>query len=826
MAATLSSAPRGDVVGQNQWLKEAIVNIKRNAYGLRKAMDEDNVKDALRYSAAMLGELRTSSLGPQKYYEMYMQVSDQLHFLTEYFADEHRKGRSYADLYELVQHAGNLLPRLYLLCTVGACYIRSRQAPAKLILRDVAELCRGVQHPTRGLFLRAYLVQAYRSLLPATGSPYESPEGGNVEDAADFLLLNFTEMNKLWVRLQHQGGSADQGRRETERRELADLVGKNLTYISQLEGLTFAAYQNRVLPRVLEQVVSCRDELAQQYLMQALILAFPDDFHLGTLGTLLDALPGLQPGVKVATVLSSLLDRLASYAGANPTAVGQMTEQDAFGTLAGVALRVTQRHPDTLVADVAGMYAALLAFAGTVYPERLEHVDMVLGNCHDALRSRGTVPAGKAEREVVALLSTPLNKYDVVTVLGLKQYPAVLSLLRPNMQREVALNIAQSLLRRGARISSAEHAGLLLGLLAPLLHDVDGIELDSSDIEDDSALVARVVHVMVAADSDEQHRVLDVLQAALVRGSPERQRHTLPTVAFVALKTFRDVAEGKAQAKEFPAEAWAKRVHAAVSALAAVPAADAALALFLVAAAVASESARLELVTYDLFEQAFLLYEESVPDSRRQASALAAIVGTLHRCRVLDADARGALVHKAAGYCSKLLRRADQCLAVLAVSHLYYQEEGAEEGAEETDASQSDATGAHPAPPGTGQDPPPHPAVRDGAAVLSCLKRALRITHAQQQQLLQTGRGELEGPGFLFVEILNHYLYYYERGVAAITLSALQNMVDLVASELSSEACKESETLQTFYANTLDHVRRQQGGDGAGLYAGLRLGAH
>lgn len=47
--------------------------------------DEDNVKDALRYSAAMLGELRTSSLGPQKYYEMYMQVSDQLHFLTVRF---------------------------------------------------------------------------------------------------------------------------------------------------------------------------------------------------------------------------------------------------------------------------------------------------------------------------------------------------------------------------------------------------------------------------------------------------------------------------------------------------------------------------------------------------------------------------------------------------------------------------------------------------------------------------------------------------------------------------------------------------------------------
>ena len=42
----------------------------------------------------------------------------------------------------------------------GACYIRSRQAPAKAILRDCAEMCKGVQHPTRGLFLRAYLCQA------------------------------------------------------------------------------------------------------------------------------------------------------------------------------------------------------------------------------------------------------------------------------------------------------------------------------------------------------------------------------------------------------------------------------------------------------------------------------------------------------------------------------------------------------------------------------------------------------------------------------------------------------------------------------------------
>ena len=50
----------------------------RSALRSRPAQDEDNLREALRYSAAMLGELRTSYLAPQKYYELYMQVFDQL----------------------------------------------------------------------------------------------------------------------------------------------------------------------------------------------------------------------------------------------------------------------------------------------------------------------------------------------------------------------------------------------------------------------------------------------------------------------------------------------------------------------------------------------------------------------------------------------------------------------------------------------------------------------------------------------------------------------------------------------------------------------------
>ena len=115
-----------------------------------------------------------------------------------------------SDLYELVQYAGNIVPRLYLLITVGTVYIKTNEYSRKDILRDLVEMCRGVQHPLRGLFLRNYLLQCTRNVLPDTLEPGQFAEGqdpGRIDDSIDFIQLNFAEMNKLWVRMQHQGHS-------------------------------------------------------------------------------------------------------------------------------------------------------------------------------------------------------------------------------------------------------------------------------------------------------------------------------------------------------------------------------------------------------------------------------------------------------------------------------------------------------------------------------------------------------------------------------------------------------------------------------------------
>lgn len=65
-----------------------------------------------------------------------------------------------------LRYAGNIVPRLYLMITVGSVYMAVPDAPVKEIMKDMLEMSRGVQHPTRGLFLRHYLSGQTRDCLP------------------------------------------------------------------------------------------------------------------------------------------------------------------------------------------------------------------------------------------------------------------------------------------------------------------------------------------------------------------------------------------------------------------------------------------------------------------------------------------------------------------------------------------------------------------------------------------------------------------------------------------------------------------------------------
>ncbi|CAM1507426.1 Fc.00g070670.m01.CDS01 [Cosmosporella sp. VM-42] len=294
---------------QARLLEDALVAVRQQTSLMRKCLDTPGkLMDALKCCSTLVSELRTSSLGPKQYYELYMSVFDALRYLSVHLRENHPVNHL-ADLYELVQYAGNIIPRLYLMITVGTAYMSIEDAPVKELMKDMMDMSRGVQHPIRGLFLRYYLSGQARDYLPT--SEGDGPEG-NLSDSINFVLTNFVEMNKLWVRLQHQGHSREREQRVRERKELQLLVGSNIVRLSQLVDLE--TYKSGILAPLLEQVVQCRDVLAQEYLLEVITQVFPDEFHLHTLDQFLGAVSRLNPHVNVKAIVIGLMDRLSEYA--------------------------------------------------------------------------------------------------------------------------------------------------------------------------------------------------------------------------------------------------------------------------------------------------------------------------------------------------------------------------------------------------------------------------------------------------------------------------------------------------------------------------------
>jgi len=57
---------------QEKYLEDARKVVKEQAYFMRASLEKAQLKDALRYSSAMLSELKTSLLSPRNYYILFM----------------------------------------------------------------------------------------------------------------------------------------------------------------------------------------------------------------------------------------------------------------------------------------------------------------------------------------------------------------------------------------------------------------------------------------------------------------------------------------------------------------------------------------------------------------------------------------------------------------------------------------------------------------------------------------------------------------------------------------------------------------------------------
>lgn len=673
-------------------------------------------------------------------------------------------------------------------------------------------------------------------------------------------------MNKLWVRLQHQGHSREREKREMERRDLRILVGTNLVRLSQLEGVDVDMYKNTILPAVLEQVVNCKDVIAQEYLMEVVIQVFPEDFHLHTLTPFLSATAQLHPRVNIKQIVIALIDRLAAYAAREAENEDpeekRKEEEEAAKRLAdkvkGIRLHTSQpleikedeapkpaeasewageegdekkengnvegeegekkkdadeativeqhdapapaeekkpktfrgipedarlfevfwqqivelikARPDLSIQDITALFVSLANLSLSCYPDRLENIDQILSYATTKVREFQQSPdlhAPQTTANLLALLLSPIQSYlSVLTVLAIPSYTPLLAAQPYSTRAAIGHAVVSSVLKNNTLIETTSDVEGVLGLCAVLVRDQRDSQpggpaarrqqVDLREMAEEQGWVARMVHLFHSDDLQTQFELLQTAHKQLQEGG-ERIRWTFPPLIASSIHLARRFKARRADEKDWETRVSSlfKFIHRLISILyTKVEAPETCLRLFLLAGQVADDCG-LEELTYEFFVQAFVIYEESISESRAQLQAITGIISTLQTSRVFGADNYDTLITKAALHGSKLLKKSHQATAVLYASHMWWQSER---------DGDSDSVNAK-------------PPLRDGKRVLECLQKSLRIATGCIDELTSVQ---------LYVDALDRYIYYFEQGVEAVTPKYINSLVELITSNIDA----------------------------------------
>lgn len=598
-----------------------------------------------------------------------MAVFDELVFLESHFLDEKRNGRKMSDLYESVQHAAHIIPRLYLMITVGSAYIKTKEAKASYILKDLLDMVKGVQQPIRGLFLRFYLLKTMKDLLPDKGNEYEDDEN-DITDTIDFILKNFKEMNRLWIRLQYMSSQKDDFRKEEERDELKTTVGENIYRLSSLNGLTVELYKQQVLPNILDTLIKCEDVMSHQFLIECVINSFPDEYHLATLQPLLDGISKLHKDVDIKTTVITLLDRLSEVAGSSETNIFKLVQRH----VEEIFIRFNSKIESNLVIQVS-----LLNFCIKCYPKETENINSILESSVNLIKkSRQEKLSPEAMRLLVKLLSIPLDTLSL-RILEMPQYPQLLKYMAYTGRRTVSLRIVKAVFKSKRKLDSMEIINQLLSFVEPLIKDDENAEEEPEayEFEEEQESVAKLIHLIYNEDLDTYYNLLQRIKKELTQGGTKRMKYTLPSFIFnlfkyiylldncVTLNKEKDnprvgdyseeEEEEKKVVPKMPSVTIQKVFYQINELLGTITSAypEITLRLFCQAAQVIDNirnNVELEDLAYDFISTSLLVYQDELSDSDEKLRAIKLIVGTISHLQCFDNDNYDTLASNAAQY--------------------------------------------------------------------------------------------------------------------------------------------------------------------------------
>jgi vacuolar protein sorting-associated protein 35 len=325
--------------------------------------------------------------------------------------------------------------------------------------------------------------------------------------------------------------------------------------------------------------------------------------------------------------------------------------------------------------------------------------------------------------------------------------------------------------------------------MAPIVKDVQDTPARKEDIytmdvaeefEDEQNLVCRTIHIVECDDVQTLIKMYSGIRKQLGQGGPDRLKYTLKAMSLLYMRLALRIKKLEQSGAELQitCEKPFQYIHSGdQKGILEILVQQTPLQAFhiYIACANAADVCELHDLCYDLYTEAFTIYEENAADTKDQVLMLNVMTSSLCALRnIADESAYEVLATKVCQYSSKLLKKHDQSRMAATCSHLFWKK----------------ALSA-----------PLH------KKVLECMQRSLKLADQSQAQ------HQLP----LFVELLNQFLHYYAAQTPGVTVTFIAALVDLIrqASAAGEEGGDRTahDAARTYYRNTAKYIRSRQKDD-------------
>ena len=801
-------------VDQEKILDEALLIVKSQGYQMKVAIENNKLRNSLKFAKAMLDTLKSTTLSPSNYYQLFLSIFDEMQYIFNYFREEARRGRRMKDLYDTVQQCENIIPRLFLLICVASAYIETGQTNATDIIFDLFNLIKGVQNPLRGLFCRYFFLKMIKDRLPDKGNEYEKP-GASPDDSVKFILNNLEEMNGLWIRITNnnsiingeEDNSTDIVSSLKEREQLKILIGENITRLSSLNCVDVELYQKNVLPKIIEILLESKDSLSQQYILECVVHAFPDEHNIACMNMLLETCSKLQSNVDVKSIFISLMQKLAKYV-ENCKDEKDIIDstQKIYNIVKGNINKImSESNTNMDVNKLIELQVAFLNFTIKCCPEkeRLNSVNNILYDCVGLLsKNKSEMLSNDTIKLIGRLLAVPLESN--MSIFSMGTFPELMRYLDYASRATLSLRIIDSLVnaKSTVKLDNSERVSALMDFIRPLLEDSpDAGEYDQYQFEYEQASVCKLLFIITTNDPQNMYDILNVLKNTFLKGGVKRQKFTLAalvnayiTLAYkisYALNKLNGVDDSRTEKihEDFvnyynlksldtneQIHKFMRRIYSQINdtiSLIENDFSDMALKLYLSLAIqindIKIDSNLYEEICYNALSSAIQIFNRGKVNDDLKVDLINQLIGTVLNITILSRDNLVAITSNIVQVSQNLLKRSDQSLAILNCSHLFYKT-----------------------------------LVEDSNKIIDCLNKAKKFADFAMTNPKNA---------ILFIKIINKYLFFIEKSendesIDFINPETINDLIELVKNHIQSMKLENKDAeflpiIEEYYNNTI-----------------------